>query len=260
MLIHHGDTPLGEAIARLACEHYRVAIAGADAFRANQLCAELHKLGKEAMFLESRRGESQDHRRNIERILRRWQQLDVVINLPCHVSVGPFEATSAGQWEHQIQCQLMDTVHLCQSSMTALRHQPAGRILNVIFEYGLLPRPMAACQGAMAAAIKALSSTLYAEMHDSGVRVSSVVIPLLAECRDLIEASDPLSAARFRRHASETAASLEEVALAVYEAIPCDRSLQITTPEIRTQWRRKRWFRRRWEDTLKQLAKRYRPR
>ena len=260
MLIHHGDTPLGEAVAQLACEHYRVAITGDDGFRGAQLCARLHAMGKEAMFLETRQGPSQDHRRNVERILRRWQQLDVVINLPRYVSVGPFEATPTGQWESQLQRQLMDTVHLCQSTLSALRRQPSGRILNVILEYALLPTPMTACQSAIGAAVKALSNSLYAELHGSGVKVSAVAIPLMAENVDQIDASDPLSAARFQRQANQTAASLEEVSQAIYSAIDCDRSLQIATPEIRARWRNKRWFRRRWEDTLKQLGKRYRGR
>ncbi|MZR61600.1 SDR family NAD(P)-dependent oxidoreductase [Alcanivorax sp. DP30] len=260
LLLNHGDTPLGEAVARLAVEKYRVAITGNDSARGNQLCSQMHAAGREAMFLETREGEGQDHRRNVDRIMRRWQQLDVVINLPRHISVGPFEATSAGQWQQQIHSQLMDTVHLCQSSLTALRHQQTGRILNVIIEYALLPSPLTACQSAMGAAIKALSNSLYAEMHESGISVSAVAIPLLAECADDIDASDPLSATRFRRLANQTAASLDEVSSAIYNAIDCDRSLQIATPEIRTQWRQKRWFRRRWEDALKQLGKRYRPR
>lgn len=260
LLINHGDTPLGEAIARLAVEHYRVAIAGDDSAQGNQLCSQLHATGREAMFLETSLGQGQDHRRNVERILRRWQQLDVVINLPRHITVGPFEATPASQWQHHIQSQLMDTVHLCQSSLTALRRQQAGRILNVIIEYGLLPSPLTACQSAMGAAIKALSNSLYAEMHDSGVQVSAMAIPLLAESCDQLDASDPLSATRFRRLANQTAASLEEVAAAIYNAIDCDHSLQIATPEIRSQWRQKRWFRHRWEDTIKKLGKRYRSR
>ena len=260
LLLHHGDTPLGEAVARLAGEHYRVAIAGDDSVYGNQLCAQLHASGREAMFLETREGEAKDHRRNVERILRRWQQLDVVINLPRHISIGPFEATSAGQWQNHIQSQLMDTVHLCQSSLTALRHQPSGRILNVIIEYGLLPSPMTACQSALGAAIKALSNSLYAELHESGISVSTVAIPLLAECSDHIDASDPLTATRFRRLARQAAASVDEVSAAIYSAIDCNHSLQITTPEIRTQWRKKRWFRHRWEDALKQLGKRYRSR
>lgn len=260
LLIHHGDTPLGEALARHACEHYRVAISGDDAHRANRLCAQLHALGREAMFLEARPGEGQDHRRNVDRILRRWQQLDVVINLPCHVSVGPFEATSATHWEKHIQNQLMDAVHLCQSAISALRHQDGGRIVNVVMEYGLLPSPMTACQSAIGAAIKAMGSSLYGELHGSNIAVSTMAIPLLAECRDQIEASDPVSAARFRRHADSTAASLDEVTVAIFDAIQCDRSLQISTPEIRAKWRRKRWFRRSWEETLKELARRYRAR
>ncbi|MGB1466510.1 MAG: SDR family NAD(P)-dependent oxidoreductase [Alcanivorax nanhaiticus] len=260
LLIHHGDTPLGEALAHLACEHYRVAISGDDSHRANQLCAQLHASGKEAMFLETRTGEGQDHRRNMDRILRRWQQLDVVINLPRRVSVGPFEAISSNQWQRHIQTQLMDTVHLCQSSIAALRHQQAGRILNVIVEYGLLPSPMTSCQSAMGAAIKALGSSLYAELHDSGITVSTVAIPLIAENSEQIEASDPLSAARFQRHASQAKASIDEVAGAIFNAIGCDRSLQISTPEIQSQWRRMRWFRHRWEEAIKQLGKRYRPR
>ncbi len=260
LLLHHADTPLAEPLARLACENYRVALAGSNASEGSRLCSQLHALGKEAMFLETRAGEPRDCRKNVERILRRWQQLDVVINLPHHITVGPFEATLSHQWESDIQSQLMDTVNLCQSAVSAFRHQESGRILNVVPEYGLLPGPMTACQSAMSAAIKALGDSLYAEWHSSGIAVSTVAVPLLPEYSDRLEASDPLTAARFQRRAGEAPANLEEVAKAIYDAIDCDRSLQISTPEIRTQWRRKRWFRRRWEETLKHLGKRYRSR
>ena len=73
-----------------------------------------------------------------------------------------------------------------------------------------------------------------------------------------LTASDPLSAARFRRQLAASDFSEREVAEDVMSALAREDVLSVPTPRIRRQWRQKRWFRKRWEALMKARAKRYR--
>ncbi|ERP86626.1 hypothetical protein Q670_05510 [Alcanivorax sp. P2S70] len=258
LLIHNACTPLGSAIARLACEHYRVALLCRDTHRGEILCREMHAEGREALVLEIRDGQPRDFQLAVERVLRRWQQLDAIVNLPASLTVGPFEAMTQQHWESLYQTQLMATVNLCQSANPAMRDQEEGRILNVIHEYGLLPGPLSSAQGAMGAAIRALAESLHSEWHSLGIHVGTMVIPPSSGQQSGLTASDPLSAARFRRQLAASDFSEREVAEDVMSALAREDVLSVPTPRIRRQWRQKRWFRKRWEALMKARAKRYR--
>ncbi|WP_156496728.1 SDR family NAD(P)-dependent oxidoreductase, partial [Alcanivorax sp. HI0083] len=132
LLITRGCSPLGQALAHTAAGHYRIAIASDDTRTGNALCRSLHEAGHEALFIETTAGDSQDIQRGINRVLRRWQQLDVVINLPGKLLVGPFEATQGPQWQGLANLQMMHVVHSCQRALTAMKKQGNGKIINVV--------------------------------------------------------------------------------------------------------------------------------
>ena len=200
LLISNACSELGQALVSDAAEHFRVALADADGQLGNQLCANLHGNGREALFLDCLPGSSRDRQRGVERVLRRWQQLDTVINLPAPLTLGPFEATQTSHWQRVMDEQLMDTVNLCQSAISAMhRQEEGGRILNVVPEYGILAGPLAGAQSAASAAIVALGESLHSELHSSGIRVTTLVIPLYQEQASSLCATDPLSDARFQR-------------------------------------------------------------
>lgn len=258
LLIHNACTPLGSAIARLACEHYRVALLCRDTHSGDSLCRELHASGREALVLEIRDGQPRDFQLAVERVLRRWQQLDAIINLPASLTVGPFEAMTQRHWESLYQSQLMATVNLCQSANHAMRDQGEGRILNVIHEYGLLPGPLSSAQGAMGAAIRALTDSLHSEWHTLGIHVGTIVIPPSSGQQTGLSATDPLSAARFRRQLAASDYSEREIGEDVLNALASQDALTVPAPRTRQQWRQKRWFRKRWQAFMKARAERYR--
>lgn len=258
LLIHNACSELGQALIGDAAEHFRVALADADAQLGNQLCANLHSNGREALFLDCLPGSARDRQRGVERVLRRWQQLDTVINLPSPLTLGPFEATQASQWQRVLDEQLMDTVNLCQSAISAMHRQEGGRILNVVPEYGILPGPLAGAQSAVSAAIVALGESLHSELHSSGVRVTTVVIPLYQEQASSLCATDPLSDARFQRKIARSPVTCQELSQQILQALDSDSALHIASAYTRTKWRRKRWFRKRWERAMRESGARYR--
>ena len=99
LLISNACSELGQTLVSDAAAHFRVALADADGQLGNQLCADLHGNGREALFLDCLPGSARDRQRGVERVLRRWQQLDTVINLPAPLTLGPFEATQASHWQ-----------------------------------------------------------------------------------------------------------------------------------------------------------------
>lgn len=259
LLISNACSELGQALVSDAAEHFRVALADADGQLGNQLCANLHGAGREALFLDCLPGSARDRQRGVERVLRRWQQLDTVISLPAPLTLGPFEATQTAHWQRVLDEQLMDTVNLCQSAISAMhRQEQGGRILNVVPEYGILPRPLASAQSAASAAIVALGESLHSELHSSGIRVTTLVIPLYQEQASSLCATDPLSDARFQRKIARSPVSREELSQQILNALDSDNALHIASGYTRAKWRRKRWFRKRWERALRELGARYR--
>jgi 3-hydroxybutyrate dehydrogenase len=259
LLISNACSELGQALVSDAAEHFRVALADADGQLGNQLCANLHGAGREALFLDCLPGSARDRQRGVERVLRRWQQLDTVISLPAPLTLGPFEATQTAHWQRVLDEQLMDTVNLCQSAISAMhRQEQGGRILNVVPEYGILPGPLASAQSAASAAIVALGESLHSELHSSGIRVTTLVIPLYQEQASSLCATDPLSDARFQRKIARSPVSREELSQQILNALDSDNALHIASGYTRAKWRRKRWFRKRWERALRELGARYR--
>ena len=259
LLISNACSELGQALVSDAAEHFRVALADADGQLGNQLCANLHGNGREALFLDCLPGSSRDRQRGVERVLRRWQQLDTVINLPAPLTLGPFEATQTAHWQRVMDEQLMDTVNLCQSAISAMhRQEEGGRILNVVPEYGILAGPLAGAQSAASAAIVALGESLHSELHSSGIRVTTLVIPLYQEQASSLCATDPLSDARFQRKIARSPVTREELSQQILDALNSDNALHIASGYTRAKWRRKRWFRKRWERGLRELGARYR--
>jgi 3-hydroxybutyrate dehydrogenase len=258
LLISNACSELGQTLVSDAAEHFRVALADADGQLGNQLCADLHGNGREALFLDCLPGSARDRQRGVERVLRRWQQLDTVINLPAPLTLGPFEATQASHWQRVLDEQLMDTVNLCQSAISAMHRQEGGRILNVVPEYGILPGPLAAAQSAASAAIVAMGESLNSELHSSGIQVTTVVIPLYPEQANNLCATDPLSDARFQRKLARSPVTRQELSQQILRALDSDSALHIASGHTRSKWRRKRWFRERWERGLRALGAKYR--
>lgn len=260
LLITRGCTPLGVALARAAAGHYRVAIASDDSHTGNALCRSLHEDGHEALFIEATPGNARDIQRGVNRVLRRWQQLDVIINLPGNLLVGPFEATQEHQWQALSSQQMMQVIHSSQSALTAMKKQGYGKIVNVVPDCGLLAGPLTSASSATYAAIVALTESLNSELANSPVSTQLVGLPLYRELSQQLDATDPLSQARFERKTRDsldTAASLSNDILSML-AKPDGPTLHLPCAPSRAQWRLKRWFRKRWDAKIQQRGRRYR--
>jgi 3-hydroxybutyrate dehydrogenase len=104
----------------------------------------------------------------------------------------------------------------------------------------------------------ALGESLHSELHSSGIRVTTVVIPLYQEQASSLSATDPLSDARFQRKIARSPVTRQELSQQILQALDNDSALHIASGHTQAKWRRKRWFRKRWERTLRELGAKYR--
>lgn len=102
--------------------------------------------------------------------------VDVVINNAGIGVAGPVERVPLAVWQDAIGVNLMGVVHGCHAFLPHLKAARAGRIINIASIAAVTAAPTMATYNASKAGVLALSETLYAELWESGVRVT-VVLP-----------------------------------------------------------------------------------
>ncbi|MCB9569154.1 MAG: SDR family oxidoreductase [Myxococcales bacterium] len=97
----------------------------------------------------------------------------------CAGIIQPFVTTAELDYpsiERVIRVNLWGTIHMIKAFVPHLLERPEAHIANVSSMGGFLPVPGQTIYGASKAAVKLLTEGLYAELHDTPVRVS-VVLP-----------------------------------------------------------------------------------
>ncbi|EKF74841.1 short chain dehydrogenase/reductase family oxidoreductase [Alcanivorax hongdengensis A-11-3] len=256
LLILGGTTPLGQALAQQAGGRFRTAIADADAHLGNQICQQLHSEGHEALFMPVSQGRRGEIQQAMERILRRWQRLDVVINLAHTPVSGPFEAIDPGLWQTLLNEQLMATVYSCQSAVATMKRQRSGCLLNVISQQGVIPEPLRSANAVTGGAIAALSESLDAELAGLGIQVSLISIPLTRGSLPPL-ATDPLSRIRLEREIDNARLETRQLAQQILATIG-RKPLHHLPDTAGHHWFQRRWFRGRWRQRMRRLGEKYR--
>lgn len=130
------------------------------------------------------RGDIQDC---VAEIVRRFGQLDILVNVAGVVSTGSAEHLQEAEWDRTIDINLKGTFLCCQAVIPHMRRQGFGRIVNlgsVIGKNGGNPRPWLNPQeqdqasnvayGVSKAGVHIMTSFLAKELASSGVTVNAV--------------------------------------------------------------------------------------
>lgn len=260
MLITGGASGLGRALAeKAAADGYRVAIADIHRTRAEDVCRTLAALEAEHFFVECDVRREQDLRRAVDRVIRRWQQLDVMVNNAGVAGAGLFEAVPLADWEWLLDINLLGTVRGCRAAITPMKRQRSGHIVNIASMAALTPPPAMASYNATKAAVVNLSETLRAELAPEGIHVS-VVCPSFFRTNlgESLRAPDPLTRARFERLMEHNDVTAEQIAARVLKAVEQKQFLILPHPEGRKAWRRKRLFPERFYRGMERIAVKFR--
>ena len=119
---------------------------------------------------------------------------------------------------------------------------------------GLLAGPLTSASSSTYAGIVALTESLNSELANSPVSAALIALPLYRELSQQLDATDPLSQARFERKTRDsldTALSLSADIIAMLDK-PAGTTLHLPSAPTRAQWRLKRWFRKHWDRKMQQ--------
>ncbi len=260
VLITGAASGLGRALAeQAAAAGYRVAVADIHQTRGEETCRGLIQLGAETFFVECDVRREADLRRTVERVVRRWHQLDVMINNAGVASAGLFEAIPQEDWDWLFDINVMGTVRGCRAAVSAMKRQHQGHIVNIAGSGALAPRPAMSAWNAAQAAIVNLTESLRSELQPEGIQMT-VACPdyFRTHLNESLRAPDPVSSVRFERLLDSRELNANRVAESIMRAI--ERNQPRVTPgsEARRAGRQNRWMPQRFQRHMAELATRLR--
>ena len=183
-----------------------------------------------------------DWRHALERVQRRWERLDILINNAGLAAMGPFEGQTPATWEQLWHTNLMGAVHGCRTALTMMKRQGDGHLINVAALAGITAPPGMAAYVACNAALIRFSEALAAELDGLNIGVSVVCPDLFSsDMSRRMPNADPLSRARLQRAMDDAPESAAEVADTILQQMGKRPLNLFPQPEARRDWRRKRW-------------------
>ena len=260
VLITGGASGLGRALAeQAAAAGYRVAVADIHQTRGEDLCRGLTQAGAECFFVECDVRRETDLRRAVERVLRRWQQLDLLINCAGVASTGLFEAIPQEDWDWLFDINVMGTVRACRAAVSVMKRQRRGHIVNIAGIGGLAPGPAMSTWNAAQAAVINLSDSLSAELDPEDIGVT-VACPdfFRTHLAESLRAPDPISEVRFERLMDNPDLNATRAAEAILKAVERKQDRVLPGSEARRAHRQKRWRPARFRRRMAELATRFR--
>ncbi|WOA29815.1 SDR family NAD(P)-dependent oxidoreductase [Alloalcanivorax xenomutans] len=241
MLITGAAHGLGAALARAAVDDYRLALLDRDELAGQTLANTLRGRTGEVLFLHADVSDERAVRQAMERIQRRWERLDVVINNAGVADTGPFEALGNHGWETLWRTNVMGTVYVCRAALALMKRQNSGHLINISALAGITGPPGLSSYAACSGALVRLSEALAAELAGTGIAVSVACPDLFASTlHQRLTGADPLSRARLERAMRRAADDVDTIAREILGAT-AKRPLYIfPQAEARRAWRRKR--------------------
>jgi NAD(P)-dependent dehydrogenase (short-subunit alcohol dehydrogenase family) len=260
ILITGAASGLGRALAeQAAATGYRVAVADIHRTRGEETCRSLVQAGAETFFVECDVRREADLRRTVERVLRRWQKLDVMINNAGVASAGLFEAIPQEDWDWLFDINVMGTVRGCRAAVSAMKRQHQGHIVNIAGSGALAPQPAMSAWNAAQAAIVNVSESLRAELQPEGIQVT-VACPdfFRTHLSESLRAPDPITGVRFERLLDNRDLNATRAAEAIMRSLARNQPRVTPGSEARRAVRQKRWLPGRFQRRMTELATRLR--
>jgi NAD(P)-dependent dehydrogenase (short-subunit alcohol dehydrogenase family) len=261
LLIFGGSLDFSLALARQAAKrHWAVARACDDVTQESEWISVLSSLGCERMFIKSPLAEENHFRHVLERVQRRWGQVDTVINLADQPCLGLFETSSDDDWHWAIKHNLSTVAHGCKAAISLMKRQGHGQLLNITTQAARLPQPGQALTSAVQGAVVSLTETLQAELSPLGIDVRLACIDYVEGLlpKGAPRAQTPLDAARFERQKNSDQ-TLDQTAATIFRGLQHRDFLILTHKEGRSLWRRYRLTYNKWLMLTRKLAERLRP-
>jgi len=176
VLITGALTGIGRAAALIfAQEGARVVVSGRRDKQGQELVAELHGLGAEAIFVRSDVRKDEDVRNLVDQAVKRFGRLDIGVNNAGTEGVpGPVTEQTAESFAATFDTNVLGTLLSMKHELRAMLPQGSGSIVNVSSAYGSVGAAGASVYVASKHAVEGLTKSAALEVAGTGVRVNVV--------------------------------------------------------------------------------------
>jgi 3-oxoacyl-[acyl-carrier protein] reductase len=166
---------IGSATANLFAHHGAILIlTDVDREKLKKLGEVLKHWGTKALTIEHDVRDSESWESLMERVVKEFGKIDVLINNAGVIQPGPAEMIKLDEVKHQVSVNLLGTIYGCRSALRIMKVQKFGKIVNVASLGGIVPMPGEAVYSATKYAIRGYSLSLHAELHNSPLEIAVV--------------------------------------------------------------------------------------
>ena len=201
VLVTGGSSGIGRACAlAFASAGASIAIVARGAERGRQVAAEIHALGRDALFLPADVSDSAQLEAAVAQAVQRFHRLDYALNNAAAVE-EPFVRTadfSEAQFDRAVAVNLKSVWLSMRAEIRQMQAQdpPGGAIVNTSSINGLGGSPFAALYSMAKAGILGLTKSAAQEYGRDAIRVNALVAgafdtPMLGEVLDHYSGGDP---------------------------------------------------------------------
>lgn len=106
--------------------------------------------------------------------LQKYGRIDVLINCAGYLEPGEFRSLDTNQISKMINLNLTSTIILTQKTLTIMKQQRSGHIINIGSLGGIVPMPYSAVYSATKFALRGFSFSLAEELKGKGVKLSLI--------------------------------------------------------------------------------------
>jgi NAD(P)-dependent dehydrogenase (short-subunit alcohol dehydrogenase family) len=172
VIITGASAGIGEAAARLlAREGARVVLAARRKEKLEAIANEIEKQGGRPLAVATDITSEQDRKRLIEETLKRFGQIDALVNNAGYGQRGPIELVPLENIRRNFETNLFSLIALSQLVIPLMRQRGSGRIVNIGSVAGRIARPMSSVYDATKHALEAISDGMRAELAPFGIKV-----------------------------------------------------------------------------------------
>lgn len=180
VVITGGSRGLGLVIARqLAQEGARLALLARDEEELMRAREELEQMDAEAMYLVCDLSNKDQVEYTLSRVVRRYGQIDVLINNAGIIQVGPYEHMTLEDFEEAMSIHFWGALYASMEAINYMRQQGGGRIVNITSIGGKVAVPHLLPYVASKYALTGLSDGLRAELAKENILVTTVIPGLM---------------------------------------------------------------------------------
>lgn len=167
--------------------------------------------------------------------------VDLVVNNAGVAATGPVGDVSLEDWRWQIDINLWGVIYGCHAFVPRMKAQGQGWVLNVASAAGFVSAPTMGPYNVSKAGVIALSETLAAELHGTGVE-TSVLCPTFFRTRihESARSTDPKVQGQTRKLVTHAKWSAEEIAKIALAGLERGDLYIVPQPDARALWRAKR--------------------